>query len=168
MSESPVICPECNVENPATARNCTICRHSLLELAPVRDGFKWFAISAGIAVGFFIVCAVLGMPNATLLLGTFYAALLTSYLSPGNRVWHSAFGALAGAVMIVFIAFVTNWPKYKLVLAGFITDEDRTRRAPSTMALILGFVFVLIAILPAGLIGASVGEHLAHRRRVSR
>jgi hypothetical protein len=163
-----VICPDCNVENPATARNCTICQHPLLELAPVRDGFKWFGISAGIVVAFFIVCAVLGMPSATLVLGAFYAALLTSYLSPANRVWHSAFGALAGAVMILFIAFINNWPKYKLLLAGFITDEDRTRRAPSTMALVLGFVFVLLAILPAGLIGASVGEHLAHRRRAKR
>jgi hypothetical protein len=163
-----VICPDCNVENPVTARNCTICQHPLLELAPVRDGFKWFGISAGIVVGFFIVCAVLGMPSATLVLGAFYAALLTSYLSPANRVWHTAFGALAGAVMILFIAFINNWPKYKLLLAGFITDDDRVKRAPSTMALILGFVFVLLAILPAGLIGASVGEHLAHRRRAKR
>ena len=163
-----MICPECNVDNLASAKNCTICQHPLLELAPIRDGFKWFSISAGIAVGFFTVCWVLGMPNATLVLGAFYAALVTSYLTPANRVWHSAFGALAGALLIVFLALVTNWPKYKLLLAGFITDEDRTRRAPSTMALIVGFVFVLLAILPAGLIGASVGEHLAHRRRVPR
>lgn len=163
-----MICPECNVENPASARNCTVCKLPLLQLAPVRDGFKWFAISAAIAVGFFLLCLVLGMPDATLVLGAFYAALLASYLSPGNRVWHVALGALAGAVLILLVAFANNWPKYKLVLAGFITDEDRTRRAPSTMAIILGFVFVLLAILPAGLVGASVGEHLAHRRRASR
>lgn len=163
-----MICPECNVENPASAKKCTICQHPLLELAPVRDGFKWFGISAGTAVGFFIVCFVLGMPNATLLLGAFYAALVTSYFSPANRVWYAAFGALAGAVAILLFAFLVNWSKYKLVLAGFITDEDRSRHGPSTMAIILGFVFVLLAILPAGLIGASVGEHLAHRRRASR
>ena len=40
-----MLCPECNVENAPSARTCTICRHPLVGLAPVHDGFKWFGIS---------------------------------------------------------------------------------------------------------------------------
>jgi len=135
-------------------------------IAVPRDGFKWFGMAAAIVVGCFLISYVMVAPKFGLVLAAFYGALLTSYLSRVNVVWLAALGALAGVALIIFMAMVNDWPAIKLQLGAVLRyDSDHERTHPSTIRLIFGFVFALLAVLPISLTGSSVGEHLSLRRR---
>jgi hypothetical protein len=162
------ICPNCNVENKPSNVVCEVCKMSLgaFLVGGTRDGAKWFAISLGLSLAFFVPCWGLELHPFTLLMSMFYGPLVASYAARRNVVWASSLGGTAAAIVIIVGALILHWSKMKLGFAALVGDTINDRgHEPGMFKVILGIVVVLLGILPLNMIGASVGEHLSVRRR---
>lgn len=122
----------------------------------------WVLISAAITAGLGAVVWLFELGTPPLAAAMFYGPLVASYRAKDNIVWHAAIGGIVGMLALLFISVVLVWERSKALLIGAMGGDASTSAA---IALALGSLVLLATILPISLIGASVGEHLAVRRR---
>ena len=79
--------------------------------------------------------------------------------SNSNVVWHAALGGLLGLAVLIVVAVAMTWETSRGVLAAIIGASPPTVDYDGN---VVGTSSTVI-----GLIGGSVGEHLAARRRLA-
>jgi len=160
------VCPNCNVENDPSNVQCTICKTSLgaLLVADASQNFKWFAISAFVALGAILPCILLELHTATFVIAMFYGPVLASYFARTNVVWATALGGVTTFALVTFIAMLDKEGRARAMLTQLAGSKSEDHLLGG-FALVLGLILAVVCVLPVALTGASVGEHLSVRRR---
>jgi hypothetical protein len=163
------ICPNCNVANDPSNVTCEVCKTALGALLVEEvGGAKYFGLSVLLSLAICFVLWMLGFRPIALVVSVFYATLLTSYFARTNVVWASALGGLAAGAIVIVLAIGFGWGASKGTFAALLDEPpitDGTKSDARSSQAKLGALAASLFIFPVSLIGASVGEHLALRRR---
>jgi len=162
------VCVACGVENSPMNTVCDVCKAplgtALTEAAadPVSGPQVTMAISAAVTAGLGLLAWMFKLHEVTLAVAMFYGPLIASYRARENAVWHAALGGLLGLLGLLALSMPLSWEANKALLRAAI---DGTPSTSTVIVLVFGILVLLATILPVSLVGASVGEHLAVRRR---
>jgi len=145
-------------------------------LAPPREAplRPWgvFLTSLGITFVLALAGAIADLPTPVAGLAAFYGPLIASWRAASNVVAFAALGAVGAAIALLGVGALASWETTQAVLYAALDAVPRSadylghvEGTSPVIAVVFGTVVIAAAVLPAGLIGATVGDVLARKRR---
>jgi len=170
------VCPSCGVENSPMNTACDICKAplgvALVEnAAPGLGPLAWMWIAMAITIVAELGVWTFRLPLIAMALMIFYGPLIAAWRARTPAMVHAALGGILALLALIVLALVFEGAVAREVLTSAmggtpeVTEFDVTTGTSLLSAFVFGSLVIIVELAPIALVGASVGEHLAARRR---
>lgn len=170
------VCPTCGVENSPMNSACDMCKAPLGTAlvpgaAPGLAPIAWMWIAMAITLSTCLLAWTFRLPPIAMALALFYGPLVAAWRARTSAMLHASLGGILGLLAMITLAIAFEGEAARAVLtsamggAPEVTGYDGTTGTSLLSAVVFGTIVIVIELAPISLIGASVGEHLAARRR---